>query len=1447
MGKAEYADAAQTSESEYSSSEGTTPRTEDDEDVDTLKKTFPPIETTSSVISQLLLSWVDELMSRGAKKPLAFEDLWTLPKDETTVEMIRHYDENRYDENGKQRSLTRILWLISKRTLLESAVSMLIYNISQLSTPILIGNLVSSVTDGSEDGLYWSFVLLVVTLFGVLGNQRHLHLAFRVAQRLRGLLIALVYRRAIQLTSVSRKGKSTGDVVNLMSNDAQKVYDLMSLINLVWSAPLQIGVATFFLARNLGVSAIAGIMTMVILVPLNTAVVRYQAKLRRQHMELSDSRVRMCSEVLQGIRVVKFFGWEIPFIKRISDLRFTEIQYTMKQAYFFALYIFLMIIFPVYGVIATFATYVALGNTLGAAVAFSSLAFFNVLRFPLVYVGTVVTAGVQTRIAMKRLHKFLHIDSLDDDVNSIDYVRPSGGQSKWGTLSVSGVEIAADVNVDERLLLANGKAKTPQANGAKTSKKKSLGSESEESSGSDSDGENHDRLVTIRNGAFTWNHKFDGDAPSTVDPLRTDGDSDSDRSHDSALSPTTGKRKGGKSSDTKKGDFSAVVVSGEDTEDEEEEEDNSEAQRSFLLRDINMELHRGELIAVIGRVGSGKSTLVSSLVGDTMLASGTCKVRGSIAYVPQQAWILNATIRENVVFGLQWDEQWYREVLSACCLWRDLETLPAGDQTMIGERGVTLSGGQKQRISLARAAYSRADLVLIDDPLSALDSHTGRDVFDQVIGPQGIMSKSARLLITHAIQYLSQVNHVIMMSDGKPVYEGSFRELESMSGRRGSVLQAFLDTLKSSAQEKGKGDDDDGADDLEVTKAPRQELAAHSDKLMTEEERVTGNNIWRSLANYGKDAGGVPLVTLLMFIFTMERFTYMGTDWWLAQWTSSNDSGTEGALGLPKATDDNQITFWLVGYVAIAGCNTVFVLSRCFTFCHMGVIAAKKLFQRLLNRVMFAPMVFFDTTPIGRVVNRFSYDTEMLDHTLIIKLIPAVASTFWLLSGTILMIGVVPWMALAMVPVAYLYYKLQLYYRLSSRELQRLDSMSRSPINAHFSESLAGSPSIRAYGVTSRFILLNDLYVNQNNRAILAYTASMRWLGVRAELLGAFVIFMISLLTWLVRDTVSGGLAGLAILWALNFSISANFFVTFATEAEAKLTSVERVVNYADELTMEAPPTSENDSFEGAAKWPSKGLLEFKDVELRYRPELPLALRKVTARFEPGQHVGIVGRTGSGKSSLTVAIFRLTELCGGKILLDGVDLSTLGTAMVRGKGLCIIPQDPVLFSGTLRYNLDPFDEYKDAALWAALADVQMENEFEGAGLDTEITEGGANFSIGERQLICFARALLRQPKVMILDEATANIDSETDKFIQNTVRKRLRGTTLLIIAHRLHTIMDCDKVMVMREGVAEEYDQPNKLLADGDSQFSALVKSTGEAMESRLREVAAKAARDKGR
>ncbi|KAJ2608021.1 hypothetical protein H4S08_004609 [Coemansia sp. RSA 1365] len=862
------------------------------------------------------------------------------------------------------------------------------------------------------------------------------------------------------------------------------------------------------------------------------------------------------------------------------------------------------------------------------------------------------------------------------------------------------------------------------------------------------------------------------------------------------------------------------------------------------LNDINLECKRGELVAVVGKVGSGKSSLISAILGDMVKCSGSVTICGSVAYVPQQPWILNTTLRENIIFGHRYDKEFFNEVIDACALRPDVEMLPAADMTEIGEKGVTLSGGQKMRVSLARAIYSQADVYFLDDPLAAVDAHVSKHIFTHVLGPQGILKSRTRILVTNALKYLSSMDHIIMLHDGKIVEDAPFelaianrghifkfsnRSMEEQelktSSSSSSIISSSPDTIYTeSSNDKQKSSLIADATDL-VHNEPGPIIISDAGRTISVETKREGEVGWDVYRSY-VDIVGVQNFVLYLITLLAATLGSICTNVWIKHWSNSNLSAHDTVHVSEPA--NHSVVYYLLIYGAIAIISALFnsmqslvMRSKC------SISASTKLHRNMLAGVMRAPVSFFDVTPLGRIINRFSVDLSCCDDMLpnsvsgVTSNIAAVLTTFGVIVVSM------PPMLLLMIPLSFAYLYLQRRYLYSSRELERISSMMNSPVLAHFQEITDGVSTICAYGQQSRFMLESQRRLAQKMRSNISYNSLLRWLTLRLEFLGNTVTLgtciwaIISLQYFGFNDA---GLLGLVITYSLNVMGSLNWSIRDYTELENCMTHLERIVEYTN-LTPEAPTVIEDNR--PKKEWPEQGLVEFKNFSMRYREGLDLVLKDVSFRVLPRQKVGIVGRTGAGKSSMTLALFRIVEAAGGQILLDGEDILQYGLFDVRSK-LAVIPQDPLLFAGTLRENLDPLNNYTDQDIWRALEQAHLAEYIRSKDdrLEFVVTHKGDNFSVGQKQLICLARALLKQAKVLMLDEATAAIDIATDSIIQSTIRNEFKNCTVLTIAHRLETITDSDMILVIDAGRLAEYDTPQNLLANKNSLFAKLLEES---------------------
>ncbi|NXO61500.1 MRP7 protein, partial [Phainopepla nitens] len=863
----------------------------------------------------------------------------------------------------------------------------------------------------------------------------------------------------------------------------------------------------------------------------------------------------------------------------------------------------------------------------------------------------------------------------------------------------------------------------------------------------------------------------------------------------------------------------------------------------------NLSVRKGMLLGVVGKVGSGKSSLLAAITGELIKQGGrvyVCDLEQGFGLATQEPWIQFTTVRENILFGREYDARLYEEVLEACALSEDLNILPAGDQTEVGENGVTLSGGQKARIALARAIYQEKELYLLDDPLAAVDADVANHIMWKCIF--GVLKHKTRVLCTHRTEFLEKADALLLMDNGRIVKTGTPADILPLV----EAFPKFKDT--------DKGHRDKGLFPMslrgqaEAIKTEAEELTQNN-LIHKEEEKKEGAVAFRVYKAYWMATGSCLAISILFSLFLMQVSRNI-SDWWLSYWISSvsqtaNTSVMACSASLPspelllfssaglvspiQAVDKTpappngsvDVNFYLTVYGGIAGANSLFTIIRAFLFAYGALRAATVIHDRLLQRVLKATVTFFDTTPTGRILNRFSSDMHCVDDSLPFILNIFLANICGLLGLLVIVTYGLPWIALVVLPLAVVYFFIQRYYRFTSRELKRLCSVTLSPIYTHFSETLSGLSTIRAMRATKRFELENQLRLEQNQRCLFASNTVMAWLDIRLQMIGVAVVTAIAGIAIIQHQKQLGnpGHVGLALSYALYVTYLLSGLIATFTQTEIMMVSVERTEEYTTDIPIEPQDKLVQVKAQVSADWPSEGLVEFQQVVFAYRAGLPNALDGVSFSVYPGEKLGIVGRTGSGKSTLFLALFRMMEMKSGRILLDGVDSQLVGLEELRSR-LAIIPQDPFLFSGSIRENLDPHGKRTDAELQEVLEQCHLWDAVsQMGGLDSELGERGKSLSVGQRQLVCLARALLTQAKVLCIDEATASVDQKTDQLLQQTIRQRFADKTVLTIAHRLNTILDSDRVLVMQAGRVAELDSPARLSQKDGSLFQRLLHS----------------------
>uniref|UniRef100_T1JBH2 Uncharacterized protein n=1 Tax=Strigamia maritima TaxID=126957 RepID=T1JBH2_STRMM len=1368
----------------------------------------PCPEIHASFYSRMIFSWFDRMAWTGYRRPLERKDLWALKTIDNSSHIINIFNKHWKNELRKARQANRpsetarflnsgeevmftgrnvnytyqpsILKALVKSFGASFAMGSFLKLINDLLlfvNPLILELLIKFVSGNEPMWRGYLYVGLIfassILQFIVLGQ--YFNYMFLVGMRVRSAVISAIYRKALRLSNSAKRSSTVGEIVNLMSVDAQRFMDLTTYLNLVWSAPLQIILALYFLWNTLGPSVLAGLVVMILLIPANGFIANKMKQLQVKQMKDKDRRVKLMNEVLSGIKVLKLYAWELSFFDQLLGIRSKELSVLRKAAYLNAFSSFIWMCAPFLVMLATFATYVLMDEThvLDASKAFVSLSLFNIVRMPMAILPMLIVGIVQ--VAVSTFTTYVLVDEKNILNPRTAFVSLSLFNILRFPLGLLPMVISMLVQAHVSLKRMNDYMCKDEIDPMNVTHEPSA------------------NPLSIDNGTFLWGPNDDP-----------------------------------------------------------------------ILNNVSMQVRKGSLVAVVGPVGAGKSSLLAALLGEMEKSEGHVNTTGSIAYVAQQAWIQNTTLKNNILFGNTLDDDRYDQVVESCALRTDLDMLPGGDETEIGEKGINLSGGQKQRVSLARAVYTNADTYLLDDPLSAVDSHVGKHIFDKVIGPSGLLKTKTRILVTHGITYLPQVDTIVVLDGGSISEVGSYKELLEKKGAFADFLMTYLsegdneDNSEGSVLQEIKEELISKIGEIEVERrlshqmsralsnsshtsipegySPRRQLSndvnslSHQNnvaaidnikddgtKLVKTETSETGQVKYTVYIHYLRSVGFLfALMTLLVNFFAQG--CSVGSNIWLGLW--SNDKPINGTTQDTELRDLRLGIYGLLGFL-----QALLILVGSLTLAKGCIEASSFLHMQMLDNILHSPMSFFDTTPLGRIVNRFSKDVDVVDTTLPMT-IRSWLNCLLSVVATMVVISISTPIFLAVIlPLGVIYYFIQKFYVATSRQLKRLESVSRSPIYSHFGETVTGATTIRAYNRQNQFILHSESTVDENQVCYYPSIIANRWLAIRLELVGGFIVTSAALFAVLGRETMNPGLVGLSVSYALSVTATLNWMVRMSSELETNIVAVERIKEYT-ETPQEAEWAIEERK--PPPPWPHEGVVKFNNYKTRYREGLELVLHGITCSVAGGEKIGIVGRTGAGKSSLTLALFRLIEPTSGNIMIDDLDVTKMGLHDLRSK-LTIIPQDPVLFSGTLRINLDPFSVHSDDEVWTCLEQSHLKPFIStlAMGLQYEIAEGGENLSVGQRQLVCLARALLRKTKVLILDEATAAVDLETDDLIQATIRKEFADCTIITIAHRLNTIMDSNRIMVLDKGTIKEFQSPVKLLQDHKSLFYAMAKDAG--------------------
>ncbi|XP_012581013.1 PREDICTED: ATP-binding cassette sub-family C member 8 isoform X2 [Condylura cristata] len=1239
----------------------------------------------------------------------------------------------------------------------------------------------------SQEFLANAYVLAVLLFLALLLQRTFLQASYYVAIEtginLRGAIQTKIYNKIMHLsTSNLSMGEMTaGQICNLVAIDTNQLMWFFFLCPNLWAMPVQIIVGVILLYYILGVSALIGAAVIILLAPVQYFVATKLSQAQRSTLEYSNERLKQTNEMLRGIKLLKLYAWENIFCTRVEMTRKKEMTSLRAFAVYTSISIFMNTAIPIAAVLITFVGHVSFfkGTDFSPSVAFASLSLFHILVTPLFLLSSVVRSTVKALVSVQKLSEFLSSAEIREEQCAPREPVPQGQASKYQAVPLKVVNRKHPAREDCQGLMGPLLSLAPSA-----------------------DGDPDNCCVQIIGGFFTW----------TPDGIPT-------------------------------------------------------------LSNITIHIPRGQLTMIVGQVGCGKSSLLLATLGEMQKISGAVfwnslpdsepgedssperepvadsdvRKRGPVAYASQKPWLLNATVEENITFESPFNKQRYKMVIEACSLQPDIDILPHGDQTQIGERGINLSGGQRQRISVARALYQNTNVVFLDDPFSALDIHLSDHLMQAGILELLRDDKRTVVLVTHKLHYLPHADWIIAMKDGTIQREGTLKDFQrsecqlfehwkTLMNRQDQELEKET-VMERKATDPGQGlpramSSRNGFlqdEEEEEEEAAESEEEDNLSSVLHQRAKIP----WRACAKYLSSAG-ILLLSLLVFSQLLKHMVLVAIDYWLAKWTDSslipNPNNRNCTLTQAQECSFGQTVYALV-FTVLCSLGIALCLVTSITVEWTGLKVAKRLHRSLLNQIILAPMRFFETTPLGSILNRFSSDCNTIDQHIPSTLECLSRSTLLCVSALAVISYVTPVFLVALFPLAVVCYFIQKYFRVASRDLQQLDDTTQLPLLSHFAETVEGLTTIRAFRPPSsryevRFQQKLLEYTDSNNIASLFLTAANRWLEVRMEYIGACVVLIAavtSIANSLHRE-LSAGLVGLGLTYALMVSNYLNWMVRNLADMEIQLGAVKRIHGL---LKTEA------ESYDGLLapslipkNWPDQGKIQIQNLSVRYDSSLKPVLKHVNALISPGQKIGICGRTGSGKSSFSLAFFRMVDMFEGRIIIDGIDIAKLPLHTLRSR-LSIILQDPVLFSGTIRFNLDPEKKCSDSTLWEALEIAQLKLVVKAlpGGLDAIITEGGENFSQGQRQLFCLARAFVRKTSIFIMDEATASIDMATENILQKVVMTAFADRTVVTIAHRVHTILSADLVIVLKRGAILEFDKPEKLLSRKDSVFASFVRA----------------------
>ncbi|KAE8744038.1 ABC-transporter, subfamily C member 08 [Frankliniella occidentalis] len=1328
----------------------------------------------AGLLSFVFSSWISKLMYKAHRKGLVSGDiprgspLDSCDYNVQRLEMLWQEEIRKFGPSGA--SLPRAVWRFVKTRVIVDWLIFTISSILGFLTPMIFMRKLLEFSEDSnsntETGLILAFSLGLCEFLRLIFFTWRFVLSFRTAVRLRVACLALMYKKILRLNSFDEN--SMGQLLNIFANDSQRIFDMIVFGPMIIGGPMVLITGVAYVLCTLSPWALSGILVFIAFYPVQYFISWLCSKLRRKTVQAADQRINLMNEILTHIKTVKMNAWEGDLKDEIDCIRSKEQGYIQKTSYLSSFGSSLAPTVPIMSSIVSFLSHLGSGNTLSAAQAFSVQAVYsNSIRDVVRSVQMSLTAYHDAIIGLKRIQAFPFVTVMVEQARNFVNITQIA-LSNYIEADVGLKRMQKCLLVEEIPLRIQRPIDRSQA-------------------------------ISIGGASFCRSPSWH--------PLFSEGQGN----------------KSGKiiKQHLRKSDLETA------TEEREKLNGNVTCHLQPVLQGINFSVTKGQMVGICGPVGSGKTSLMRAILGQMRLIDGQFAKDGSCAYVSQQAWITNGTLRENILFGEPFVSTRYYTVINSCALNEDLNQFPGGDLTEIGERGINLSGGQKQRIALARALYANRDIYLLDDPLSAVDVNVANHIFENYFKKE--LREKTVVLVCHQVQYLHHCNEVYFLRDGCIIERGTHEELLKLDKEYASMVkQVKSTTCEASSSTPNtnavvnnckEGESKDEKKDTEKRNM--------GESLLVPEPSNLGSLKIDTYCQYISAGGGYFTTFLVLCVFLANIGSTAFSSWWLATWIKAGGGNytllvNDTAVLSSNLGDNPYYEFYQTVYASTIGLIILTCGLRCLVFTKVTLRASSILHNELFKKISRGPMVFFESNPIGRLQNVFSRDMDEVDSRLP-GTVENLISNFWILSFAILIVCVVfPWFFVALIPLCIVYYFMSRIFRKAIRDLKRLENTTRSPVFSNLLETAQGLNTIRAFNKEGEYIQRFFQLFDENTTCNYLWNVGMRWLAVRINLLAVLTLSIVAFLVVILHGHVAPAMAGLALSYSWHMSGILQYTTRLFSETEVRFISVERILTYIENVLTEGKPTCSKP----LPSWPAQGRISFENVNMNYRNNLPNSLCNVSFNVLPGEKIGIVGRTGSGKSSLTVALFRLVEINSGHIKLDGVDIADINLTVLRDK-ISIIPQDPVVFSGTIRSNLDRKKNRNDMELWDALEKTKLADKIRSLPLklDTAVKGGSSGLSDGECQLLCLTRALLKSSKVIVFDEATASIDPETEAAVQSTIWEEFNMSTVLIIAHRLSTITNCDRVLVMDAGKVIEFEEPQKLLENTNSLFFKMMAS----------------------